>query len=132
MRRPPLELVNGVRSHPQEPSFFAFLLCSSGSGSTGVAVTSQSLFRRGSIQKEKRVIPSIVSPFRRKATFPRNPQLTSCSQSWGHRSNPKPATGMGSVSLIKSSRNLLIERCHVKEVIFSNEPRLCQEGMDIC
>lgn len=65
--------------------------------------------------------PSNVFSFRSRTVFLRYPWQTSChfiNQSWGHRSIPKPVTGMGPAGWVKVSWYLLMELSHVDERIF--------------
>lgn len=74
-----------------------------------VAVTSHSIFRHASTQKEKRVILSIASPFRKKAPFPRNPHRLPVTRAGLTGPALNQVTGMGSVWLVKPNWDLLME-----------------------
>lgn len=108
--------------HLFKNSLSVFLLRSSVKGSAMVSVTSHSIFRHASTQKEKRVIPSIESPFRKKATFPRNARRLRVTRAGLTGLALNQVTRMGSVWLVKTNRDLLMELCHVKEMILE-QPR---------
>lgn len=75
------------------------------------------MFRHYGIQKEKRVTPSIASPFRKNATFPRKPSRFPITRAGVTDPALSQSREWDQHDWLKPINNLLMEQRHVKEVV---------------